>query len=1587
LVLTALVGLLSVSASAATRLYYQGFETTGWESQFTGRSTWEDHVVRVSNAPRSGSYALRGNQNIWRIDPITGAYGLSNNLLDWRGGYDIATKTPNEMYFSYWFRHDDHTWAGSESGDGKLFYFVDTNYNTGAMYIGGQLANSNLTITYANGSYSSDWARLEENWGYSKLYLSHPNVSPSTSGQWRHFEYYINYNQHYFTFWIDGNRLIANEGRYPDGKLYYDSNLNIHWKGIQFFYIHAAQVDQSSDGTGYYNGWQIDDLEVWDGMPGTTPTVYTLTVNSGTGDGQYEAGHVAGIVADEAPSGQAFDEWIGDTSGIADTNDGSTTLTMPSADTEVTATYTGATTYTLTVNSGTGDGNYQQGQIVSITGDTAPSGQAFDEWTGDTANIANVSASSTTITMPAANAEITATYTEATLYTLTVNSGTGDGSYAQGYVVNISADAAASGYIFDDWSGDVSGVADVNDATTTLTMPAANAEITATYAEAGSEETIHFRQGGGSGYTDVTFDDTFLKISPATDDTYGTLGYNGIQADSSTEAALIAVKEMFTELPKTTNGNDINITEAKLHLFRYQGDGSATVQVYRMTTNWLPDSAGANENDVSGQHAEVSESTSWASGNFSTSDYDDTVCGTGPWSSVYNGEAVMDVTDVVEDIYDAGTNYGLCIKATAGILGRTSEYETASLRPSLEISYQYNGGATYTLTVNNGSGDGSYPASQVINISADAAPSGQAFDEWAGDTSGIANVDDPTTTITMPASNTEITATYTDVLYALTVNSGSGDGSYAAGTVVDISADAPASGTQFDQWTGDTSGIANADASSTTLTMPAAATEVTATYVNIYALTVNSGTGDGTYEASTVVNITADTAASGYTFNEWTGDTSGIADVEATSTTVTMPSADVEITASYAEHTELDVTSITASEYEDPNVPANTQDKSLQTRWSAPGYDGDWIKYDLGATKTVAYVKIAWYLGDQRTADFDIDISTNDSDWTQVYSSSSNGTSTALQQYDFTDVGARYVRVTGYGNSENHWNSITEVEIHGWAGVLYTLTVNSGSGDGDYPENEVVEISADSAPSGQLFYAWTGQVTSVTDINDSTTTVVMPTSDVEITADYRDVEHSLTVNSGSGDGDYAVDMVVDIDADAAPSGQEFDEWIGDTAGIASVTTADTTLTMPYADAEVTATYTDKTWTLTVNNGTGDGSYVVGAIQGITADAAPSGQDFDEWTGDVTGIADVDDPTTTITMPYSDAEITATYTDKTWTLTVNSGTGGGSYVVGAIQGITADAAPSGQDFDEWTGDVTGIADVNDSSTTITMPYADAEITATYTDKTWTLTVNSGTGGGSYVVGAVADIDADAAPSGQQFDEWVGDTVGIASVTTADTTLTMPYGNAEVTATYTDISQETIHFREGGGIGYTDVTFDDTYTDNYYENGVRGTSANLSVSGSRKHALLAIKGLFTELPKTTGGKTIVIESATLHLFRYNYGTSSSVLNIYRCTTDWLPDAAGANENDCCHEYAELSETTTWDSGDLSSADYDSANGVSGYWVDNYNEECELDVTDVIADIYDANTNYGMVLKSSVTIACRSSENSQSLRPSLEMTYYYE
>lgn len=113
---------------------------------------------------------------------------------------------------------------------------------------------------------------------------------------------------------------------------------------------------------------------------------------------------------------------------------------------------------------------------------------------------------------------------------------------------------------------------------------------------------------------------------------------------------------------------------------------------------------------------------------------------------------------------------------------------------------------------------------------------------------------------------------------------------------------------------------------------------------------------------------------------------------------------------------------------DDGNVASNTLDGNLGTRWSGQG-DGAWIEWELNMDTALSGLAIAFHNGASRVAYFDIEVSLNGTTWTQVFSGESSGTTTNLEEFYFTEVTARYIRYVGHGNSQNDWNSLTEVEI------------------------------------------------------------------------------------------------------------------------------------------------------------------------------------------------------------------------------------------------------------------------------------------------------------------------------------------------------------------------------------------------------------------------------------------------------------------------------------------------------------------------------------------------------------------------------
>jgi hypothetical protein len=526
----------------------------------------------------------------------------------------------------------------------------------------------------------------------------------------------------------------------------------------------------------------------------------------------------------------------------------------------------------------------------------------FDCWIGATSGIADVDDPTTSIAMPASNATVTATYTDI-LYTLTVNSGSGDGSYAYGTNVNISADAAPSGHEFSEWTGDTANVTDVEDPTTSVTMPADEVTITATYVSAGPTTTLIVNWGDSAGnnvYDFSNWDSVYLGQYTS----YTSDGPDGIKG-SWTGTAMSG--RVGGSTASFASGDVVTATW-------YNGAGSGSYTFTPKVSFDDPDSYGGGTS--------------------------------GTWYDMTQGVCPAGQSITTTYTFSAGSagNYGL-VNVT-----RYNADGEEMVMDKVELTTQ-GGATTYTLTVNSGLGDGSYEESQEINISADSAPSGYAFDDWVGDTAHVDDVDDPTTSVTMPADDVEVTATYeAAATYTLTVNSGSGDGSYAASTVVNISANAAASGYTFDCWVGNTSGIANVNASSTTLTMPAANQTITATYEEAGdgpSISSTSGTwshgnsvtisGSGFGTKATAAPIRFDTFEDGVVGTNVT--TTGYWSAQSPSRTL------------------FD---------DDTNVPLRHGNSDRHVRWHAYGYPdatGHFYREDIGFADTgKAYVNVWLYM-------------------------------------------------------------------------------------------------------------------------------------------------------------------------------------------------------------------------------------------------------------------------------------------------------------------------------------------------------------------------------------------------------------------------------------------------------------------------------------------------------------------------------------------------------------------------------------------------------------------------------------------------
>jgi hypothetical protein len=290
-------------------------------------------------------------------------------------------------------------------------------------------------------------------------------------------------------------------------------------------------------------------------------------------------------------------------------------------------------------------------------------------------------------------------------------------------------------------------------------------------------------------------------------------------------------------------------------------------------------------------------------------------------------------------------------------------------------------------------------------------------------------------------------------------------------------------------------------------------------------------------------------------------------------------------------------------------------------------------------------------------------------------------------------------------------------------------TVSPAPGTHPYDEGEVVSISA-VANTGYHFVNWTGDVSTVANVNAASTTITM-NGDYSITANFAIDTHTLTVNAGTGGtitapptspSTHNYGEVVTITA-LPTTGYHFVNWTGDVSTVANVNAASTTITM-HADYAITANFAINTYTLTASNdGNGSvtlapagGTYDYGTTVTLTP-VANTDYHFVSWTGpDAADIIDTDG-VYTIVMDVNKS-VTANFAIDTYSLTVsNNGHGsvtldpaGGTYAAGTT--VTLTPVPSaGYHFISWSGPDSGDIIDTDGVYTIVMD-GDKSVTANF-----------------------------------------------------------------------------------------------------------------------------------------------------------------------------------------------------------------------------------------------------------------------------------
>lgn len=297
----------------------------------------------------------------------------------------------------------------------------------------------------------------------------------------------------------------------------------------------------------------------------------------------------------------------------------------------------------------------------------------------------------------------------------------------------------------------------------------------------------------------------------------------------------------------------------------------------------------------------------------------------------------------------------------------------------------------------------------------------------------------------------------------------------------------------------------------------------------------------------------------------------------------------------------------------------------------------------------------------------------------------------------------------------------TTIEIQYRLKETYHLTVNNGSGSGDYREREPITVTANEGN----FSRWVvSNLFDISNLYSRTTTVKLGRHNGEMTANFN--MRTITVITNGGTNTYQVrpNESINIDALPAPSDYEFDQWVID-SGDATISNSYSSSTRLFAHTQnstVRATYkVIPYFTVTVENGylqnenqewVTSGTFLRGSSIPIRMMEAPEGYQFLQWEvlqGNEDAVYQPLAETTYVRNLLENVTVRATYyipqPEVQYNLTITGKDGSvttSQHAVGDQVTIYADYPDTGYEFRRWTGDIQYLSDQYSSTTIVNMP---------------------------------------------------------------------------------------------------------------------------------------------------------------------------------------------------------------------------------------------------------------------------------------------